>query len=82
MGTSSDSNLQSPEIVLPEIKEATRLRLGPGDFLAITLDTRGFSMSQVNEIKNRVRIALGLPDLNILILPEDASVSVVSPVDI
>lgn len=60
---------------LPEITEAKRLALRPGDSLAIRLD-REPDESEAYEIASRVRRIVGVP---VLVLGPSMDVEVISP---
>lgn len=65
---------------LPEIHEAKRLRLEPGDILVLRNNEIEIDQEQMREIKAHVRVALGLPDLPVLVMGRDWDVESVQPV--
>lgn len=73
------ANIIQGRMVLPEMTEAERLRLEPGDALALHVGVEEVDQAQADEIKARIRGLLGLPDLPILVLGRSNSVEVIQP---
>lgn len=63
---------------LPEITEAERLHFEPGDCLVLHLNASEVSQEIAAEVRDKVRVILGRPDLPVLILARDMSVKVIS----
>jgi hypothetical protein len=64
---------------LPEIHEAARLRLEPGDILVLRNNEIEIDQQQMADIKAHVRAVLGLPNLPVLVLGRDWDVEAVAP---
>lgn len=62
---------------LPEITEAERLELKPGDILVVYNNAFEIDREQANEIENAVRRHLGRPDLKVMALGRDWGVTVI-----
>lgn len=65
---------------LPEITEAQRIKLDPGDALAIYTDADLLTAEQVRHITDAVRRALGLLGLPVLVLPRGWGAAVLKEV--
>lgn len=63
---------------LPEIHEAKRLRLEPGEILVLRNNEIEIDQQMAEDIKAHVRAVLGLPNLPILVLGRDWDVEAVA----
>jgi hypothetical protein len=65
---------------IPQITEAERLRLEPGDALVIHLNAGHITVAEAGLIEGRVRARLKLGDgIPVMVLPAAMGVSVVRP---
>lgn len=64
---------------LPEIHEAERLQLNPGDALVVRNTEIEIDQYQADEIARAVRNVLGKPDLPVLVFGRDWEVTVAEP---
>lgn len=62
---------------LPDIHDVARLRLNPGDILVLSNAEVEISQDQANGMKARIREVTGRPDLPVVVLGRDWSLSVV-----
>jgi len=74
----ANTNIIAGRMVLPEITEVRRLRVGPGDALLVKVDTQALTDQQMNQIRHRIGVILGMPDLPVLVAGTDVDVSVVA----
>lgn len=65
---------------LPEIHEAERLELKPGDVLVVYNDEMEIGQELAAEIERAVRGHLGLPDLKVMALGRSWGVTVIRDV--
>jgi hypothetical protein len=64
-------------VKLPEIHEAQRLELRPGDVLVVRNTEIEVTSGQAREIERAVREHLGRPDLKVMVLGRDWEVAVI-----